>query len=108
MQITQDGDKEGVATFDPEKLEQARLAMKYAKVKGRRKVSEEEWRRLKQIEFKKRVSEALLVSESISTPTVESEKTLYKPRSRAEERIRRIKAQRAFLRPPDSDQPGAA
>ena len=55
MEITQDGDQEGTATFDPENPEQVRLALKYADVKRRRRVSEAERQRLTQIGFKKPV-----------------------------------------------------
>lgn len=53
MQITQDADGEGVATFDPENTDQVRMALKYADVKRRRSVSEAERRRLAQIGFRK-------------------------------------------------------
>ena len=36
MTITQDGDCEGVATFDPKSSEQAKLAMQYANVKPKK------------------------------------------------------------------------
>jgi hypothetical protein len=39
MQITQNGDNEGIATFDPKNPVQARVAMKYADVRQRRNVS---------------------------------------------------------------------
>jgi hypothetical protein len=76
MQITQNCDQEGVATFDPEKPEQVRLALKYTDVKRRRRVSEAELRRLTQMGFKTVVPVVLPVSQSDFANTVEGEKTL--------------------------------
>jgi len=84
MQITQDGDQQGAATFDPRNPEQVRLALKFADVKRQRKVSEAERRRLTQIGFKKLLPPVLPVSGSDSANTVEGEKTLQKRRSRGE------------------------
>ena len=39
MTITQDGDQEGVAAFDPQNPEQVRLALKYAGIRKRRGLS---------------------------------------------------------------------
>jgi hypothetical protein len=41
MKITQNGDHEGCAVFDPENGEQAKTAMLHAKVRTRRQVSPE-------------------------------------------------------------------
>jgi hypothetical protein len=74
MQITQDCDGEGAATFDPENPEQVRLALKYAGVTRRRRVSEAQRRRLTQIGFKKVIKAVPLVSQSDFADTVEGEK----------------------------------
>ena len=84
MQITQDGDQEGVATFGPKNPKQVRLALKYADVKCQRRVSEAERRRLRKIGFKKLLPPVLPVSGSDFANTVGGEKTLQKRRSRGE------------------------
>ena len=61
MQIRQNGDREGTATFDPNNRKQAKLAMKYAGVKPKRQVSPEQY--------------AILVSR-LKRPPEESVKTL--------------------------------
>jgi hypothetical protein len=76
MEIIQDFDQEGVATFDPENPEQVRLALKYADVRRRRSVSEAQRQRLAQIGFKKVVGAVLHTSQSDFANTVEGEKTL--------------------------------
>jgi hypothetical protein len=53
MEIRQDGDHEGTATFDPENREQVRLAFKYADVKRKRQVSEATRGRLRHFGFRK-------------------------------------------------------
>ena len=75
MDITQDGDQEGVATFDRGNSEQVRVALKYAGVKRKRRVSEAERRRLSQIGFKKPPPSVPPASQSNFTNTVEGEKT---------------------------------
>ena len=76
MQITQDGDQEGAATLDPENSKQVRLAVKYADVKVRRRVSEAERQRLIQIGFKRRLPTVPHISQSDFANTVAGEKTL--------------------------------
>jgi hypothetical protein len=76
MDITQAGDQEGGATFEPEKPAQVRLALKYADVKARRRVSEAERERLIRIGFKRPLPTVLPVSQSDFANTVEGEKTL--------------------------------
>ncbi len=76
MQITQDADGEGVATFDPENPEQVRLALQYADVKRRRSVSEAERLRLTRIGFGKSLPEIPPSSQSEFGSTVEAEKTV--------------------------------
>ena len=46
MSVRQDGDQEGVTAFDPENWEQVRLALKYAEVNRKRRVSEKDRQRL--------------------------------------------------------------
>jgi hypothetical protein len=75
MQITQDADGEGAATFDPENPEQVRLALKYADIKRRRMVSEAEHRRLARIGFRKPSAEIVTGLQSEFGRTVEGEKT---------------------------------
>jgi hypothetical protein len=53
MEICQNGDGEGTASFDPENSNQVRLALKYARVRPRRKVSENQRQRLRELGFKK-------------------------------------------------------
>jgi hypothetical protein len=43
MQIRQNGDCEGTATFDPNNRQQVQLAMKYAGVKPKRQISSEQY-----------------------------------------------------------------
>ena len=74
MEITQDCDGEGAATFDPENPEQVRLVLKYADVKRRRRASEAERRRLTRIGFKKVIRAVPLVSQIDFANTVEGEK----------------------------------
>ncbi len=52
MTIRQDGDSEGIATFSPDNLAHVRLALRYAKVRSRRRISEIQKQRLRQIGFK--------------------------------------------------------
>jgi len=71
MEIRQNGDGEGTASFDPDNSNQVRLALKYAKVRSRRKVSDNQRQRLREIGFKKNPS---LAREQIdSDHTVERE-----------------------------------
>jgi hypothetical protein len=55
MTIRQDGDGEGVATFSPNRADQVRLAMRYARVRCRRKISEVQRERLSEFAFEKKV-----------------------------------------------------
>jgi hypothetical protein len=51
--IRQSGDTEGVATFIPESREQSRVALKYAKVRSKRRISDSQKARLRELGFKK-------------------------------------------------------
>jgi hypothetical protein len=53
MTICQDGDCEGTATFDSENAEQGKLAIRYAKIKRKRAVSETQRLRLQEMGFKR-------------------------------------------------------
>jgi hypothetical protein len=78
MQITQDGDQEGVATFDPENPEQVQLAMKYADVKPQRRVSEAQRRRLRRIGFKRLPPVGLAASQGNSPLNLKNQNNLSK------------------------------
>jgi hypothetical protein len=82
MEIRQDGDQEGTATFDPEYREQVRVALKYAGVKRKRKVSEQERRRLTEMGFKKPPAPVPRVPQNEFVSTVQGEKTTCKRRAR--------------------------
>jgi hypothetical protein len=82
VEISQDGDQEGVATFDPDQPEHVRLALKYAEVKRKRKVSEQERQRLNEVGFKKPPVSVRPGSQSESGNTVGGEKTRQKRRQR--------------------------
>jgi hypothetical protein len=49
MTLLQDGDAEGSLSFDPSNREQAKLAIKVAEIKARRRLSDEQRERLKSI-----------------------------------------------------------
>ena len=53
MTIRQDGECEGTASFDPENAEQAKLAIRYAKIKRKRTISETQKLRLQEMGFKR-------------------------------------------------------
>jgi hypothetical protein len=53
MTIRQDGDGEGTASFCPDKLDQVRVALRYARVRSKRRVSETQRKRLRELGFKK-------------------------------------------------------
>jgi hypothetical protein len=52
MTINQDGDCEGTAVFTPTNIDQVLLALRYAKIRSRRRISERQKNRLKEIGFK--------------------------------------------------------
>ena len=83
MLVSQDGDQEGVATFDSENREQVRLALRYADVKRKRKVSEQERQRLTELGFKSPPVSVRPGSQSDSANTVGDEKTRQKRRVRS-------------------------
>jgi hypothetical protein len=76
MQIRQDCHGEGTATFDPDNSEQVRLALRYAGVTRKRNVSEATRDRLKQIGFRRSISEVVPSLQSEIDSTVEAEKTV--------------------------------
>lgn len=51
MAITQNGDAEGVATFDPNNADQVRLALRYARVRRKKTVSKDQADRLRTMGF---------------------------------------------------------
>ena len=76
MLIRQDCDGEGTATFDPNDPEQVRLALKYAGVTRKRKVSDATCDRLRRIGFRKSLPEVVPSLQSEIDSTVEAEKTV--------------------------------
>jgi hypothetical protein len=64
MEIRQNGDSEGTASFDPNNSDQVRLALRYAKIRSKRKISESQKQRLREVGFKR---------SSVSAHTVERE-----------------------------------
>jgi hypothetical protein len=54
MRIRQNGDCEGTATFSPDRADQVRLALRYARARPRRRVSQNQKERLRELGFKKR------------------------------------------------------
>jgi hypothetical protein len=76
MEIRQDCDGEGVATFDPDNSEQTRLALKYAGVTRKRNVSGTTLNRLREIGFRKSLSGVVPIQQSEINSTVEAEKTV--------------------------------
>lgn len=55
LTIRQDGEQEGTATFSPDLPDHVHLAMKYARVRCRRRISEASKGRLSEFAFKKKV-----------------------------------------------------
>jgi hypothetical protein len=53
MVLRQNGDAEGVLSFDPKNAEQVKIALKLAGVKPKRRVSSEERARLQAIGYKR-------------------------------------------------------
>jgi hypothetical protein len=53
MEIRQNGDCEGTASFDPNNFDQVRLALRYAKIRSKRRISESQKERLRELGFKR-------------------------------------------------------
>ena len=53
MRIHQNGDSEGTASFDPSDSDQVRLALRYGKIRPKRRISESQKERLRELGFKK-------------------------------------------------------
>ena len=83
MEIRQDGDQEGTATFDPQDSEQVCLALRYAEVKRKRKVPEQERQRLAELGFKRPPQGAPPSSQSEPGNTIAVEKTTQERRRRS-------------------------
>jgi hypothetical protein len=71
MRIHQNGDSEGTASFDPSDSDQVRLALRYAKIRPKRRISESQKERLRELGFKKVPTVA--PSQDDSAHTVERE-----------------------------------
>jgi hypothetical protein len=76
MEIRQDCDGEGVATFDPDNSEHVRLALKYAGITRKRNVSGATLNRLREIGFRKSLTEVVPRLQSEIDSTVGAEKTI--------------------------------
>jgi hypothetical protein len=76
MEIRQDCDQEGIATFNAENPEQVCLALKYTGVTRKRNVSGATLSRLRKIGFRKSLPEVVPSLRSEIDSTVEAEKTV--------------------------------